>query len=74
MPHAEQCGRCGRVVDPDSAEYGHQQTYEDETAVCPDCLTPTDRQGGDSALLTEAENDAILRDLDPDNENNSPQR
>ncbi|GAA5161926.1 hypothetical protein GCM10023321_46860 [Pseudonocardia eucalypti] len=56
-------------MDPDSAEYARWETYEDETAVCPGCLTPSDRQDGESALLTEGANDAILRDLDPDTEN-----
>jgi hypothetical protein len=50
------------------AEYVNWQTNEDDTAICPGCLTPSDRQDGDSALLTEGENDAILHDLDPDNE------
>jgi endogenous inhibitor of DNA gyrase (YacG/DUF329 family) len=68
MPNTEQCGRCGRVVESGSAEYGNWQTNEDGTVVCPGCLTPSDRQDGESALLTEGKNDAILRDLDPDNE------
>jgi hypothetical protein len=55
-------------VDSGSAEYGNWQTNVDGTAVCPGCLTPSDQQDGESALLTEGENDAILRDLDPDNE------
>lgn len=68
MPHTQQCDRCGRVVDSASAEYSQWETYENKTAVCPGCLTPSDRQDGDSALLTEGENDALLRELDPDND------
>ncbi|TCK24602.1 hypothetical protein [Pseudonocardia endophytica] len=67
MPNIERCGRCGRVVDSDSAAYGNWQTDEGET-VCPGCLTPSDHQDGESALLTEGKDDAILRRLDPDND------
>jgi len=68
MPNIEHCSRCGRVVDADSAEYGNWQTDGGETAVCPGCLTPSDRQDGESALLTEGKDEAILRQLDPDND------
>jgi hypothetical protein len=68
MPNPEHCSRCGRAVDADSAEYSNWQTNEGEAAICPGCLTPSDRQDGESALLTEGKNDAILRDLDPDND------
>ncbi|WP_433505184.1 hypothetical protein ACQP04_00825 [Pseudonocardia halophobica] len=68
MPHTEQCSRCGRLVDSASADYIDWQVYDDGKVVCPRCLTPSDRQDGESALLTEGENDAILHDLDPDNE------
>ncbi|GAA4877585.1 hypothetical protein GCM10023403_50500 [Pseudonocardia benzenivorans] len=68
MPRTEQCHRCGRVVDLASADYVEWQVYGDGTTVCPRCLTPSDRQDGGSQLLTEGENDAVLRDLDPDNE------
>lgn len=68
MPGTEQCCRCGRVVDSASADYIVWQAYGDGASVCPGCLTPSDRQDGESALLTEGENDAILRDLDPDND------
>jgi hypothetical protein len=68
MPSTEQCSRCGRVVDSASADYIDWQAYGDGKTVCPGCLTPSDRQDGEAALLTEGENDAILRDLDPDND------
>ncbi|MFC7656980.1 hypothetical protein ACFQ34_02560 [Pseudonocardia benzenivorans] len=56
------------MVDLASADYVEWQVYGDGTTVCPRCLTPSDRQDGGSQLLTEGENDAVLRDLDPDNE------
>jgi len=68
MSDSEQCSRCGRTVDSASADYLNWQAYGDGTVVCLGCLTPSDRQDGESALLTEGENDAVLRDLDPDND------
>lgn len=66
MPDTERCSRCGRHVRVDTSEYVDWQAYGDGTVVCPRCLIPSEQQDGDTALLTEGENDAILRDLDPD--------
>jgi len=68
MSDTEQCSRCGRIVGSASADYINWEAYGDRTVVCPGCLTPSDRQDGVSALLTEGENDGVLRDLDPDND------
>jgi len=68
MSDTEQCRRCGRIIDVASADYVTWQAYGEASVVCPGCLTPSDRQDGESALLTEGANDAVLRRLDPDND------
>ena len=70
MPHTERCIRCGRHVRVESAEFIDWETATDGSVICPGCLTPSDRPQDDGSLQTEGADEKILRDLDPDNDDN----
>jgi hypothetical protein len=69
-PH---CDRCGRPADPQSVEFLDWRITAHKVLICPGCLTPLEHTGhtehADAGSLTAAyRDDEILRQLDPDND------
>ena len=70
LPH---CDRCGRPADPRSIEFLDWRITAHNVLICPGCLTPLDHNEhtghADGGSLTAAyRDDEILRQLDPDND------
>lgn len=52
----DRCARCGTPEpDTEAPEYIYWETLPDCSPLCPDCITPTERQATDEAIVDTAE-------------------
>ena len=67
MSEIAQCVRCGRITATGFTGFITWRVTDDGRAICPHCLTPSETVDDDTPVLTDNPDDRLLRDLDPDN-------
>jgi hypothetical protein len=66
MPEIVHCVRCGRITATGFTGFTSWHVTERGSAVCPNCLTPSETGDDGTSPLTDRADEQLLRDLDPD--------